>query len=58
MTCQCLSHHICEECELGEMAVVCPKCGQYYPYDCFVDGCKDVACKCDGCETMRHIERG
>tara|TARA_R110000751_G_C13609291_1_gene463187 strand:+ start:343 stop:495 length:153 start_codon:yes stop_codon:yes gene_type:complete len=39
-----------------ENAVVCPRCGQYYPYDCFIDGCKEYDCPCDGCETMRTIE--
>jgi hypothetical protein len=39
-----------------ENAVVCPRCGQYYPYDCYIDGCKDYDCPCDGCETMRTIE--
>ena len=39
-----------------EQAVVCPKCNQYYPYDCFIDGCKEYDCPCDGCETMRSIE--
>jgi len=42
--------------KLDEQAVVCPKCNQYYPYDCFIDGCKKYDCPCDGCETMRSIE--
>ena len=54
MSCKCTRIEHCDECV--DMAVVCPKCGQYYPYDCYIDGCKDLDCECDGCETMRHIE--
>ena len=54
MACKCTPIERCDEHR--DTAVCCPKCGQYYPYDCFIDGCKDIECKCDGCETMRHIE--
>ena len=37
------------------MAKPCPKCNQYYPGDCFRDGCKEPTCKCDGCNI--HFER-
>ena len=30
----------------------CKKCGAYYPSDCFLDGCQDVTCECDGCLAM------
>ena len=36
-------------------AVICPKCGSYYPGDCATTGCKDLEnCPCDGCEVVRH----
>ncbi len=32
-----------------EYAKPCKKCGQYYPGDCRLHGCKDELCTCDGC---------
>ena len=42
--------------EVIDQAIPCPKCKQYYPGDCFDDGCKDPLCQCDGCTTLRCIE--
>lgn len=41
---------------MKEMATACPKCQQYYPYDCYIDGCKDETCTCDGCTSMKVME--
>jgi hypothetical protein len=38
------------------MAKPCKKCNQYYPGDCYTDGCKNVNCKCDGCVSFFLLE--
>jgi hypothetical protein len=40
---------------MSKMAKPCPKCGQYYPGDCFNDGCNDPKCECDGCLSLRDF---
>ena len=39
-----------------EFALPCPKCDQYYPGDCFRDGCKSDLCLCDGCQIHFGVE--
>ena len=41
---------------MKEMAEPCPNCLQYYPYDCYLDGCKNEKCRCDGCIAMKFME--
>ena len=39
-----------------EYAKPCKVCGEYYPGDCFRDGCKEPTCTCDGCKDI-HFQR-
>jgi len=43
---------------MSEMAKPCPLCHQYYPGDCYIEGCGDKDCRCDGCIIHFKIEEG
>jgi len=38
------------------VAKACPICHQYYPGDCYIEGCGDKDCRCDGCIIHFMIE--
>jgi len=44
--------------KMTKIAKPCKVCNEYYPGDCFEDGCRDDKCQCDGCNTYHDMIQG